>query len=366
MNEPTTGRDLAAAVGNTPLLWISHPLTTPGRGFWAKLEGANPGGIEDRSAVHMVGRARERGDLLPGGTVVASTSGAFGLGLVLAGRVFGHPVTLVTDPDLEPDMKRLLRSRGARLDIVRDAHPFRGWQEACRRRVGELLAAEPGSWCADPYDNPDNADAYAPLARELTEQLGRVDVLVTSVGTGGHSAGVSRTLRALIPDLHVIGVDTVGSLTFGQPVRPRLVRGIGSSIHSRNVAYEQFTEVHWVTPAEAVHTCRALARSHYASGGWSVGAVALVAGWAARTYPSGARVVAVFPDGPHRYLSTVYDDEYCRDRGLLGAAPAAEPAEIASPHDGEATRWTRCRTVTNPVASLIAPPAHPAEAPEAV
>lgn len=366
MNKPTTGRDLASAVGDTPLLWISHPLTAPGRGFWAKLEGANPGGLEDRAAVHMVQRARERGDLRPGATVVASTNGAFGLGLALAGRVFGHPVTLVTDPDLEPDVKRLLRARGARLDIVRDAPSQQGWQTACRRRVTELIEAEPGAWCADPYDNLDNADAYAPLAAELIEHLGRVDVLVASVGTGGHSAGVSRALRAANPGLHVIGVDTVGSITFGQPVRPRPVRGIGSSIHSRNVAYEQFTEVHWVAPAEAVHTCRALARTHYASGGWSVGAVALVAGWAARTYAAETRIAAVFPDGPHRYLGTIYDDDYCRDRGLLGAAPAAEPAEIASPTDAEATRWTRCRTVTNPLASRIAPPALPTEAPEAV
>ncbi|MEU4096760.1 PLP-dependent cysteine synthase family protein [Streptomyces sp. NPDC026673] len=366
MNDPTIGRDLASAVGNTPLLRISHPVTAPDRGFWAKLEGANPGGIKDRPALHMVGRARERGDLLSGATIVASTSGAFGLGLLLAAQVFGHPVTLVTDPDVERDTKRLLRARGARLDVVRDAHPHEGWQEARRRRVAELLAAEPGAWCPDPYDNPDAADAYTPLAAELVGQLGRIDVLVTCVGTGGHSAGVSRALRAGNPDLHVIGVDAVGSSTFGQPVRPRLMTGLGSSVHSRNVAYDQFAEVHWVAPGEAVHTCRALARSHYASGGWSVGAVALVAGWAARTHPADARVVAVFPDGPHRYLSTVYDDDYCRDHGLLGVVPAAEPAEIGSPTEAEVVRWTRCRKVTAPLTARIAPPAVPVDASEVV
>lgn len=217
-----------------------------------------------------------------------------------------------------------------------------------------------------PVRQPRQRGRLRTLAVELGERLGRVDVLVAAVGTGGHSAGVSRALRAANPALHVIGVDSVGSVTFGQPLRPRLARGIGSSIHSRNVAYEEFAEVHWVAPAEAVHTCRVLARSHYASGGWSVGAVALVAGWAARTHPSGARIVAVFPEGPHRYLSTIYDDDYCRDRGLLGAAPATHPMEIASPTDAEATSWTRCRTVINPMASLVAPPARPAQAPEAV
>ncbi|MFD8076860.1 PLP-dependent cysteine synthase family protein [Streptomyces sp. NPDC059718] len=353
MNDLLTVRGLASAVGNTPLLWISEPLTAPGRGFWAKLEGANPGGIKDRAALYMVARARERGDLLPGATIVESTSGTLGLGLVLAGRVFGHPVTLVTDPKMEPDMMRLLTARGARLDIVPEEHSYGGWQEARRRRVGALIAAEPGAWCPNQYNNPDNVDAYTGLANELMDELDRIDVLVASVGTGGHSAGISRTLRARYPDLQVIGVDTVGSTIFGQPARSRLMRGLGSSIHPRNVAYEQFTEVHWVAPGEAVRTCRALARSHYATGGWSVGAVALVAGWAARTYSSDACVVAIFPDGPYRYLSTIYSDTWCQDRGLLDVVPAAEPAEIDSADEAEVLRWTRCRKVTDPLSTLV-------------
>ncbi|WP_127354665.1 PLP-dependent cysteine synthase family protein [Actinacidiphila soli] len=357
MNLPSTtalphdapGCSLASAVGNTPLLWICEPFTPPGRGFWAKLEGFNPGGIKDRPALHMTARARERGELSPGAPVVESTSGTFGLGLVLAGRIHGHSVTLVTDPGLEPDMERLLRAQGARVDVVSDPHPTGGWQEARRLRVAELLAAAPGSWCPDQYNNPDNVDAYQPLAYELIAQLGRIDVLVSSVGTGGHSGGVSRVLRACFPHLEVIGVDATGSTIFGQPARPRLMRGLGSSIHPRNVAYEQFAEVHWVAPGEAVWACRQLARFHYASGGWSVGAVALVAGWAARTYPRGTRIAAVFPDGPHRYLSTVYNDDYCRDHGLLDTPPAEEPEEFKSPSDGEAVRWTRCLRVTDPL-----------------
>jgi cysteine synthase A len=158
-------------------------------------------------------------------------------------------------------------------------------------------------------------------------------------------------LLQLYPGLRVIGVDTIGSTIFGQPARPRLMRGLGSSIHPRNVAYENFHEVHWVAPAEAVWTCRRLASSHYATGGWSVGAVALVAGWLARSLPGDARIAAVFPDGPQRYLSTVYDDAYCAAHGLLGVPPAAEPDEIAHPGDKEVSRWTRCREVVDPLAA---------------
>ncbi|MGP3952187.1 PLP-dependent cysteine synthase family protein [Streptomyces sp. 7N604] len=345
------GRALAAAVGNTPVLRIGHPFAPAGRGFWAKLEGFNPGGLKDRAALHLVARARERGDLRRGGTIVESTSGTLGLGLVLAGRIYGHPVTVVTDSGLEPDVHRLLRAHGARVEVVTSPHPTGGWQEARNMRVRELVAEHPGSWCPDQYNNPDNVDAYAPLAHELLAQLHRVDVLVVSVGTGGHSAGVSRVLRACFPRLTVIGVDATGSTIFGQPARPRLMRGLGSSIHPRNVAYEQFSEVHWVSPGEAVWACRQLARFHCASGGWSVGAVAVVAGWAARSYPAGTRIAAIFPDGPHRYLSTIYNDDYCTEHDLLAVQPAEEPEEFKQPDEGEALRWTRCLQVVDPLAS---------------
>ncbi|MGW7103913.1 PLP-dependent cysteine synthase family protein [Streptomyces sp. NPDC054838] len=338
----------ADLVGRTPVLWVGEPFAEPGRGFWAKLEGANPGGIKDRPALHMVARARARGELADGAPVIESSSGTLALGLALAGITYGHPVTVVTDPGLEPSIGRALAAYGVHVDTVTAAHPTGGWQQARRDRVTELLRRHPGAWCPDQYNNPDNAAAYTPLAAELVAQLGRVDVLVASVGTGGHSAGISAALRRTCPGLVLIGVDSTGSTIFGQPAGQRLMRGLGSSIHPANVAHEAFTEVHWVAPAEAVTACRALARHHYATGGWSVGAVALVAGWAARTRPAGTRIAAVFPDGPHRYLDTVYDDAWCHRHGLLGGPLPDAPQEIGHPAERVVTAWTRCTGITAP------------------
>ncbi|MGW1007540.1 PLP-dependent cysteine synthase family protein [Streptomyces sp. NPDC002520] len=348
-------RSPAGLVGDTPVLWIGEPFTATGRGFWAKLEGHNPGGLKDRAALHMVHAARARGQLRPGARIVESSSGTLGLGLALAGAEFGHPVTVVTDPGMEPLMSGLLTAHGADVDTVPSPHPVGGWQQARRQRVRELLAAHPGAWHPDQYDNPDNVAAYAPLARELASQLDRVDVLVVSVGTGGHSAGIASVLRGRFPRLRVVGVDATGSTIFGQPAAPRLMRGLGSSIHPRNVAYDLFDEVHWVAPAEAVWAARRLARDHYATGGWSVGAVALVARWLARTLPAGERIAAVFPDGPQRYVGTVYDDTYCRTHGLLDRPPADDPDEIGHPRERAVTRWTRCLHVTDPLARTTTP-----------
>ncbi|QSB17556.1 cysteine synthase family protein [Natronosporangium hydrolyticum] len=333
-------------LGQTPVLRVEAPLPLPHAGFWAKLECLSAGGMKARAAVAMLTAARRSGELAAHAPVVESTSGTLGLGLAFAGQALGHPVILVVDAELEPAMRTLLRAHGAQLEVVERPHPRGGWQQARRDRLQQVLAQSPGAFWPDQYHNPDNPDGYASLAVELADQLEPADVLVCSVGTGGHSAGVVRRLRRWWPGMRMIGVDTVGSTVFGQPARHRLARGLGSSIHPRNVAYDEFAEVHWVGPAEAVETCRLLARRSFVTGGWSTGAVARVAAWVARVEPA-ARVVAIFPDGPHRYLESIFDDEFCRSRGLLRET-SWHPVQIADPWAVEVTSWARCRRVVDP------------------
>ncbi|GAA3355179.1 PLP-dependent cysteine synthase family protein [Saccharopolyspora gregorii] len=350
----TPNPDLLELMRDTPVTRVSTPLPDHHPGFWAKLECLGAGGMKARAAMSMLRGARARGELRPGAPVVESTSGTLGVGLAFAGQALGHPVVLVVDRELERSMRSLLRAHGVRTEVVDRPHPVGGWQQARLDRVHELCAELPGSYWPDQYNNPDNPAGYERLAEELVAQLGTADTLVCSVGSGGHSAGVIRTLRRHWPRLRLIGVDTVGSTIFGQPARRRLMRGLGSSIFPRNVAYPEFDEVHWIGPAEAVDACRRLAAHSFVSGGWSTGAVALVAAWAARRDP-GSRVATVFPDGPHRYLDTIFDDEFCQEHGLLGGRPATRPVEIADPAAVEVHGWARCRAVRDPAGSVEVP-----------
>lgn len=351
---PTARPELLTLLGGTPLVRVTTDLPGPHPGFWAKLEGLAAGGMKARAAVSMLLGARARGELPPGATVVESTSGTLGIGLAFAGQALGHPVVLVGDTELEPSIRQLLRAHGVRLELVDRPAPLGGWQVARLDRVRELTALLPGAYWPDQYNNPDNTAGYASLAAELIARLDHLDVLVCSVGTGGHSAGIIGPLRRHWPALRLIGVDATGSAIFGRPARPRVMRGLGSSIHPRNVAYDAFDEVHWVGPAEAVDSCRRLALGSFVSGGWSTGAAARVAAWAARVSP-GAVVATVFPDGPHRYLGTVYDDDFTEAHGLDPAAAATHPVRIPHPHAAETTGWMRCDRVHDP---LKAPP-HP-------
>lgn len=345
---PVARPELLALLGRTPLVRITAGLPDPHPGFWAKLEGLSAGGMKARAAVSMLLGAQKRGELRTGAPVVESTSGTLGLGLAFAGQALGHPVVLVGDGELEPSMRQLLCAHGVRLEIVERPAPRGGWQAARLDRLRELLAVLPGAYWPDQYNNPDNSAGYASLAAELVDRLDHLNILVCSVGTGGHSAGIIGPLRRRWPTLRLIGVDSTGSTIFGQPARPRLMRGLGSSIHPRNVAYDAFDEVHWVGPAEAVDSCRHLARGNFVSGGWSTGAVARVAAWAARVHP-GSVVAGVFPDGPHRYLGTVYDDDFATVHGLSPATAATRPVEIPHPGSAEATGWVRCTRVTDPL-----------------
>lgn len=350
--------ELLALLGRTPVVRITAGLPGPHPGFWAKLEGLAAGGMKARPAVSMLLGARERGELRPGAPVVESTSGTLGIGLAFAGQALGHPVVLVGDSELELSMRQLLRAHGVRLEIVDRPASRGGWQAARLARLRELVAELPGAYWPDQYNNPENTAGYASLAAELAIQVEHLDILVCSVGTGGHSAGIIGPLRRHWPALRLIGVDSVGSTIFGQPARPRLMRGLGSSIHPRNVAYGAFDEVHWVGPAEAVDSCRRLARGAFVTGGWSTGAAARVAAWAARVHP-GAVVATVFPDGPHRYLGTVYDDDFATAHGLDPATAATRPVEIPSPQAAEATGWARCTRVTDPLRAVSRPGGNP-------
>ena len=344
-----TGTTPFTRVGHSPLVRIETQVPQSHPGFFAKIESLGLGGLKARSALSMLVGARRRGELREGARIVESTSGTLGVGLAYVAQHLGHPVTLVVDRELEPPMRNLLRALGTTLEIVESPHPTGGWQQARLDALHRILGADGAAYWPNQYDNPDNAAGYHGLADEIVAGLAeagveRAQVLVCSVGTGGHSRGVGDRLREVWPDLRIIGVDSLGSTIFGQPAAPRVMRGLGSSVHPGNVSYDMFDEVHWVGPREAVHACRALSSNGFHTGGWSTGAAATVAGWAASHW-SGA-VVTVFPDGPDRYLHSIFDDEWCRRHRLLDS-PRTSPHEIDDCQEPAAC-WTRCRTVRSP------------------
>jgi S-sulfo-L-cysteine synthase (3-phospho-L-serine-dependent) len=293
----------------------------------------------------IVRKALETRELAPGALIAETTSGTFGLALAIVARLHGHPLTLVSDPAIDPPLQRRLEALGATVLIVREPGTSGGFQRARLDRLERVLAEHPGSFCPRQYSNPHNPESYAACAEQLMHAVGPIDCLIGTVGSGGSMCGLSSYLRLLLPALSVIGVDTHRSVIFGQSDagHGRLLRGLGNSLMPPNVDHTAFDWVHWVGAAEAFHATRELHREHALFAGPTSGAAYLVADWWARTNPDALGVV-IFPDEGYRYQDTVYHDEWLDTTGVRLAALPRAPTEWDGPRDGDGwtcLRWQR-------------------------
>jgi S-sulfo-L-cysteine synthase (3-phospho-L-serine-dependent) len=203
------------AIGHTPVVGLRVDAAE-GVEVYAKLELQNLFAMKDRVARQVILDARRTGALAEGGPIVESSSGTMALGLALVGTFLGHPVHIVSDPRIDPITCAKLRMLGCQVHVV-DAMTGQGWQSARLERLAELLDTLPGAFWPRQYWNPQNPAAYRILADELITDLGTLDVLVGSVGSGGSLCGTSRALLGKLPTLKVVAVDCVGSVLFAQP-----------------------------------------------------------------------------------------------------------------------------------------------------
>jgi S-sulfo-L-cysteine synthase (3-phospho-L-serine-dependent) len=315
------------AIGHTPLVRLRMP-SAPEVTVYAKLELQNLFGMKDRVGRNIVLSAKYSGALVDGAPIVESSSGTMALGVALVGRSLGHEVHIVTDPRIDRVTLAKLHSLGCHVHVVQ-AMTSHGWQSARLERLAQLMAGLPGAFWPQQYGNPDNPGAYRALASEIVTDLGHVDVLVGSVGSGGSLCGSARALRELLPELSVIGVDCVGSALFDQPDQPkRLQSGLGNSLLPKNLDRRLIQEVHWLNDHEAFTATRALAAEQQIFAGNTSGSVyRVLRDVAARSAP-GTRIVGIFPDRGDRYADTVYSDEYCQAHDLGQLTVAATPAEV--------------------------------------
>lgn len=290
-------------------------------------------------ARYMLERAEERGLLRPGGHVVETSSGTFAMALAMLSAVRGYDLTIVSATSLMDDtFKRQLEQLGAAVRLVPDENRT-GNQDGRLSELHRVLDSAPGAFWPMQYDNPDNAASYSRLAALLVEKLGRIDCVVGCVGSGGSLSGLTRYLRALFPEMRAIAVDTHNSVLFGHPAGPRLLRGLGNSILPKNLDHALVDEVHWVGAFPAFATTREMHRRRAMFVGPTSGAAALVAGWYARTHPQEI-VVAVMADEGHRYLSTVYSDDWLRAQPGWPGTTAGPPERLDEVAPAGEADWT--------------------------
>jgi cystathionine beta-synthase len=189
------------------------------------------------------------------------------------------------------------------------------------------LARElPHCYFPDQHNNRENNEAhYAGTGREIWEQMdGRIDMLIAGMGTGGTVGGVGRYLKEQDPRVKVVAVDVEGSVfteyfRTGKtgPASPYLLEGLGDEFLIGCADFSVVDDIVQVSDRDAFHAARELAHREGLLVGGSSGAVVCALRQAARTLPEAARVAVIFPDSASRYLSTIFNDDWMREKGML-------------------------------------------------
>ena len=317
---------MTAVVGGTPLVALDRLADGVAPRVVAKLEHMNPGGsVKDRIALPMIEAAEREGKLRPGGIIIEPTSGNTGVGLAMAAAIKGYRCIFVMADKQSPEKQALLRAYGAEVVLCpSDVEPD---DERSYYRVSDRLAREtPGAWKPDQYSNPANPEAHylatGPEIWEATE--GRITHVVAGVGTGGTISGVGRFLRECKPDVLVVGADPQGSVFSGDTPRPYLTEGVGEDFWPASYDADVPDLVVRCSDRDAMLTARQATAAEGILMGESCGLALWVALQVARDVDDReALFVVLLPDSGRNYVSKLFNDEWLRSSGLLGASEEA-------------------------------------------
>ncbi len=308
------------SIGRTPLIQLNRIAAGLPARIAVKGEFANPlGSVKDRIGRAMIEAAEQSGALKPGGAIIEPTSGNTGIALAFVAAARGYKLTLTMPESMSLERRTLLALLGAELVLT----PAKEGMKGAIRRAEELLAATPGAWMPQQFDNPANPEVHR---RTTAEEIwaateGGIDVFVAAVGTGGTITGVSEVIKHRKPGLRSIAVEPKDSPVItqtlnGEPVvsGPHKIQGTGAGFVPGNLNLAIVDEVIQVSNEDAIRTARRLALEEGILAGISTGAnVWAAVQVASRPENAGKLIVTVGCSTGERYLSTVLAEE-ARDK----------------------------------------------------
>ncbi|MGM9526518.1 MAG: cysteine synthase A [Peptococcaceae bacterium] len=297
--------NIGQLIGRTPLVRLHLANPDIKADVLAKVEFFNPGGsIKDRVGAYMLQDAEEKGKIAPGATIIEPTSGNTGVGLALMAAVKGYHMILTMPENMSQERQSLLKAYGAQIVLT----PASDGMPGAIAKARELLQEIPGSYMCGQFDNPANPMAhYLTTAQEIyNDTEGKVDIVVSAIGTGGTITGIARGLKEYNKDIQMIGVEPLQSAVLnGHPKGPHKIQGIGAGFIPSILDLDLVDEVLMIDGDEAMAESRMLARTQGILVGISAGAAVLAAEQiASRPENAGKCIVVILPDTGERYLST--------------------------------------------------------------
>ena len=316
--------DNAQSIGNTPLVQINR-IGPRGVTILAKIEGRNPGySVKCRIGANMIWDAESRGVLKQGMTIIEPTSGNTGIGLAFVAAARGYKLMLTMPSSMSLERRKVLKALGAELVLTEPAKGMKGAID----KAAEIQASDPAQYfMPQQFENPAN-----PAIHEKTtgpeiwnDTEGRVDVLVSGVGTGGTITGISRYIKhTLGQPLMSVAVEPITSPVItqalaGQAIQPapHKIQGIGAGFVPKNLDLSIVDQVELVSDDESKAMALRLMHEEGILCGISCGAAMAVAvRLAEKPEMQGKTIVVILPDSGERYLSSFLFSDMFSDQEL--------------------------------------------------
>jgi cysteine synthase A len=297
--------DITKTIGRTPLVRLNRVAKGINATIVGKLESFNPlGSVKDRICVNMIEDAIKNGKIKEDTIVLEPTSGNTGIGLAFVCAAKGIPLTLVMPETFSIERRNMMKALDA--DLV--LSPGSGGIPGAVAKAEEMAAEDPRYFIPQQFKNPANPEIHRKTtAEEIWEDTdGKVDILISGVGTGGTLTGVAQVIKERKPEFKAIAVEPTDSpvLSGGGP-GPHKIQGIGAGFVPDVLNTELIDDVVQVSNEDAFEMARQLAKQEGIFAGISSGAAVHAALEVARREENaGKLIVVIIPDNGERYLST--------------------------------------------------------------